>query len=322
MKKMSTILVVCALMFGLGFMGLNVTSCGSNSPTVTDDGDDAAKVAATTMGSAVPSEVVISSPTAELSEATLSLTKEVIAAEPGSDYMTKKQEFVALVAGEGECTFTLGIPTITPPDCYGPTVSYENHPDGGGGPNNKFPPYDLGFWNETEGDEACSAAKTNDVVSNIAARVDNMIKIMGAMACAGNKAGVDLPGVGEELDLTSTIADQVSVTGLAVSSAILERLADSDTNEVYRSTLSVATTIDENVETNTLVLTHIKTSEDGSTYQGKLRFKMSDEDGNCEVDMGQEGDPTPPDGMSYAGTILYEKSSAELLKYEVKCLCT
>lgn len=310
---------------------LALASCGSSSSTTPAD---STVTTDTTTSKAVPDDVVISSPTASTTASNASISTSLVKGEPlppppgakpgdptGEDFRAKKESMENLISASGECGFTLQIPTITPAACYGPVISYSGHPDstGGPGPNDGpsggLPPGDTGIWSALEGSEACSAAKMNELIDKVAARVDNIVKIFGTMACAGKKGDVVLPAVGEQVDMTSVMGSNMSVSGLSIGSAILERLANDDSgNEVYRSQITARMGFSGGTNDSTLVLKHIPTAADNSTYKGKMSFTMhstSEIGNNCS---GVQGETS---GGTLAGVILYEKASATSMKYEI-----
>lgn len=325
--------------FCLTLGAVALMSCGSAATSSGDGTSDSGGSAATTstddsVSSAMPADVVLSSPTASSSASSnLAVGKAVRKAAgdaTGEDFAAKKEALQALLDGEGECSFTFSFPDTSPPDCYGPDLVYANHPeasikdsdvtngdsgftdtDGDGG----LPTGDLGFWNATEGTEACAAAKMNQLIAKAASKVDNMVSLFGVMACAGKKAGLDLPAVGASINLAEALAANATVTGLTVSAATLARLSDDSAgNAVYRSSLEVSIVANvggqEATQTGELTLTHVVTAADESTYRGKLSFALH----NSTFLVG--GCSQAQTGSTSAGVISYEKVSATVLRQE------
>lgn len=305
----------------LGVLLCSFVACGSSSSSDSADAE-------TSTAKAVPSDVVLSSPTSSTAADSSIFVKtfkslfKAVGDADSDDYTAKREALQELISAAGECSFTLDIPTVPPPECYGPKINYTGHinsgnidldTDDGSDPEDddgKLPVGDTGIWNETEGEEACAAAKMNQLVNSVAAKVDNAIKLFGAMACAGKKAGLDLPAVGAEVDLTAAMEEHLDVELLTVDSATLERLADdAEGNEVYQSTVTFTMSLPGNTKTSTIILKHIPTADDNSTYQGKLSITLENavrDGGNC-----------PEGGSVDGGTILYAKSSDTDVKYEV-----
>lgn len=308
-----------------------IVSCGGDSNLAeTEDNDDEniedtddddlisdteGDVESSVMGATIPTDVVISSPTAELSEVAASIiaknvdiTKADTEFTVASDYITKKLSFLSLASGENDCVFEWTESDLTEPSCYGPAINYQDHPDSvDGQEDGGMPQHDLGLWNEDEGSMACAAAQTNYLVNVVASKLDNMMFLQGAIACAGNKAILELPEVGASKDLLTEMSDYMDVTGVNITSATLERLADSETYPVYQTTVNSST----DTSTSEYNLKHIKTSEDNSTYKGKLSYKISYPDGDCESEMVDDT------SLTVAGTVLYEKKSEELVILEM-----
>ncbi|PIR25080.1 MAG: hypothetical protein COX62_02470 [Deltaproteobacteria bacterium CG_4_10_14_0_2_um_filter_43_8] len=317
-------LVLLMSIFSFSF---HLSSCGSsgNSGTTAD----------TTTSAVVPADVVVSSPTASTSvSASLGVkTLKAVGDAATEDYDAKKTALQNLISGDNDCAFTLQIPSVSSPSCYGPPVNFNGHlnssaidgdtnDDGQADDDGALPSGDTGIWNTTQGvSEACAAAKMNELVQKVSANVDNMINIAAVMACSGKKAGTTLPTIGATVDLASTVESQSTVSGLTVSSATLARKANVDANSdgttdpVYVSTLGVSMDFGGaiGVRTGTITLKHIPTTSDNSTYKGKLSFSMaksSEDGGNCAGTAGTES------GAVNAGTILYEKTSGTSLTYE------
>ena len=252
--------------------------------------------------------MVISSPTASTA-ANSSISVGKASLKPGdpagSDGVSKREALAALISTANECTFTLNMPTVNEPDCYGPRVNYAGHP-GGTPSSGKLPVGDTGIWNPTEGaTEACAAAQMNALVDKVARKVDNMISMFGSMACLGRKAGISLPAIGSSIDLKDEMAAHAAIDGLTINAATLERLADEGTYSAFKSIITSVMSIGSEDITGTVTLKHIPTSSDNSTYKGKAKVKMSMDSVD---DCGGAG--------VMAGTILYEKTSTSSVVYE------
>lgn len=287
-----------------------IAACGSSGSSGSSTSTSSSGVS-----DAVPSDVVIASPTASTSgSSNIAVSKGVHKAlsgdTTGETYEDKKAAAEALQAGTGECGFTPSLDLPTPPVCYGPNIAYTNHPDAGGQqnqPNGSLPRNDTGFWNLTEGSEACAAAQMNYLINSVSTRVDMMLNMFNNMVCVGKKDGLALPIVGATTDFKSSLGSKSTMTGITVNTATIERLADdSDGNAVYKSTVSVTI----GTRTGTAILKHIKTGTD--TYKGKLSMTMSNETAmdsfNCQGAAA---------GSVNAGVVNYIKSSATSVVYEM-----
>lgn len=289
---------------------LMLAACGSSggSSTSSTTSTDTSSVS-----NAVPTDVVIASPTASTSgSSNLAVGKGVHKALAGdttaNTYEDKKAAAEALHAGTGDCGFTPSLDLPAPPACYGPQVNYTNHPDGSP-TTGSLPVKDTGFWNLTEGSssEACAAAQMNYLINSVSTRVDMMLNMFNNMVCVGKKDGLTLPAIGATTDFKSSLNSKSTMTGVTVNTATIERLAnDSDGNAVYKSTVSVTI----GTHTGTAILKHIKTGTD--TYKGKLSMTMSNE---TAMDVGNCSGAAA--GSVNAGVVSYVKSSATSVVYEL-----
>lgn len=299
-----------------------LAACGSSS-SGSSESNSGGDTAAMSTASAIPSDIVLSSPTETVTAANSSLSKALVKGDaPPEDgrkrgdpldhsYMQKKEALHDLMSGDGDCSFTMSMPEAPPPECYGPVVNATNHPEGAA--QYGYPPGDLGFWNSTEdGTEACAAAKMNQLVRNVASKVDNMINTLGVAACAANKAEVALPAVGATLDLTTMANEQADVEGLTFTQASIQRLADTPEGyAVYVSTVAMTMVFPDGTASGEIILKHIPTVSDGSTYKGKLSMRMGFSSANFVQDC-----PAGSTGTTMAGVIQYEKAAANDLKYQ------
>lgn len=320
-RRLSGLLVLALL----AACGSSSDSSSSSTTTTTD----------TTTKAAVPGDVVLSSPTASTASSS-SLNVKAVGDAATSDYAARRTAFQSLSSGDNACAFTPQIKTVSSPRCYGPNLNYNGHPgasvadaDTTDTPNvedddGQMPSGDLGLWGLTESStgEGCAAAKMNELVDKVASTVDNVVNMFGVMACAGKKAGIALPAVGATVDLTAAMNTHMVAPGITISAATLTRNADTDANgdgtadRVFVSTMTATFGFGgaTGTRTGTMTLKHIPTTGDNSTYKGKLSMKMSKDtrDGsNCGELAGVEA------GAVDAGTILYEKTSASSVVYQV-----
>lgn len=86
--------------------------------------------------------------------------------------------------------------------CFGPTLSYTNHPDGGSG---MLPSGDLGIWLETDSatGDACAAAQLNARMDGASNRTNNALMTVAAMLRAAISSGAGLPGAGGSINIVA-----------------------------------------------------------------------------------------------------------------------
>lgn len=287
---------------------LILAACGSS-------GSSGSSTSSTTssVSDAVPSDVVLASPTASTSgssslSAGKSVDKVLAGDATGQTYEEKKAAAEALHAGTGECGFTPSLTIPTPPECYGPEIDTANHADGTF-TQRYLPIRDVGFWNQNEGTQACAAAQMNFLIDAVSTRVDTMINMFNNMVCVGKKAGLALPAVGATTDFKTALGEKSTINGITVNTATIERLADdSDGNPVYKSTVNVTI----GTRTATAILKHIKTGT--GTYKGKLSMTMTND---SAMSMGGGNNCGSSTGTVNAGVVSYVKSSATSVVYEM-----
>lgn len=332
MKRFSGIFILCLLVVG----------CGGSSSSEEDTSTTSSSALAVTF----PSDLALASPTASSSaSASLNALKKVEASEleADADYLTKKAAIEDLLSGEAttveDCAFTLNLLTNTNnASCYGPTITYTNHPnattkdsnttdaDAANSPNDtdgdgSLPGGDTGIWRSTvDGTtEACAAGQANAKISGIATQVDSAMLAMASMICIADVSGLALPAEGASLDLTTQVASGFSTNdvGLTVTSATLARDDDdADGNAVYLANLvGTGTTAAGSAQTVAVRLKHIPTTADNSTYKGKLSFTVSTDDGTKPGNCSQMG--VTVTGQTDAVSIGYEKTSTSSLTYEL-----
>ncbi len=268
---------------------------------------------ATDLGTTFPLGLAISSPTSQ-SAASLAVNAAGIGKfEVDSDLPAeeKAEELETLLSGS-TCSITVTLGSATNTACYGPSVTYANHPNGY--PN--APSGDLGIWDHSSSDgEACAASQLNSRMSGVTTFVDAGMFAMAGLICKAQTLGLALPDAGESLDLTSSMAGLVTInaTALSVTTATLARSAtDSGSNPVYVTTLEGTA----GTKTYSIRLKHIPTDADNVTYSGKLSVSIATDSGtksgNCNSITGSTT------GSTDATSILYSKSSATAAVYELR----
>lgn len=305
--------------FSSFLLAIFLLHCGGSSSTTTTTTTTASAVSST-----VPSDVVISSPTAVATTTTTSISAAMsprafaLAGDPENDqYEAKKEALQELITGEGECAFTLTIGDPNRPACYGPSVDYQGHPSGGG--SGQLPGGDVGIWSKNENvegsEQACAAAQANYLVESVANRVDSMISMVGSAACAGKKADITLPATDDAvIDLKTNLEEFVDVEGLTFNTATLDRLADVDGNAQYQTKINATIdTGDGKVATGEITVTHIPLDSTNTTYKGKMSMLFDD----ANVNSFNCGEEFASEGTTFAGTILYNKSSETNVVYEM-----
>lgn len=311
-KQWTVFNLFCSLMF------LLLQGCSSSSSSSSSSDTNG-------LSDTFPNDFAIASPFSSSSNSDSSrlvvkeLSKSKVQSATATDlenFSDKVERIDSLINADSidECTFNFNLfgGGITSPECYGPTLSYTDHPDASGGPDDgQLPSGDLGIWSENEGDQACLAAKMNELISKVEERIDFSVNIFAWLLCVAGVQGKDtLPAVNGSTDLTTEVNNATSETGIGFdfSSATITRLDnDANGNAQYESSLSVTVTDSEKSLDMSLNMRHVPIDED--QYKGRIWTTMSgvfDIGGNCNA---------PANAQSLIATSIgYERDSDTELK--------
>jgi len=171
------------------------------------------------------------------------------------------------------------VKSATPPNCFGPAIEYQGHPDGT--PlTGSFSQGALSNWsNFTPAKEACAAAQFNYKLTEIRYVADLGFDGIKLIFCAANliegRAKVSLPfAENDESDLTASINDLLidQKIGGVIDSMTITRLADLDSNEVYETNFLMTRDDGSVIDAK---LRHIKVEQNNSLYKGKLSVSVT-----------------------------------------------
>lgn len=318
---------------------VTLVSCASDSADEAGGDPDCGSCADTdnAFSVAFPSALVIASPTAQTQTDANALVRAATVA-PSATFEEKLEALESILSGTTieDCDFAFDIGTNTEnAACYGPTLTYANHPDHAdpdaddedndteGDPNDSdgdgtLPGGDLGIWRENEADstEACAAAQLNQVVERAASQIDSVVYAMASILCIANVNELEVPEDGTTLDMTSEVAEGFTANevDLEVDNATLAR-EDSDSTSTYTSTLSGTGTDDFGNEVAVNCRLKHRDDANGVTYAGKLSCTVAvaedTKPGNCN-----SGEVTET-GYTDALSISYQKNSETIFTAEV-----
>ncbi len=256
-------------------------------------------------------------PTAEVSDAfptTLAVSSpfELVSSGAGvkssakaftSGYSSITSEISAILSGTSiaSCTFDpqsfLAKPSRA--ECYGPTMDYEDHPDGTTPNSGELPSGDMGIWNETESTgEACAAAELNSQMEGVSFQTAAAMTSVASMVCTANVNGSWPPAAGASIDLT-TLATPISAVNVVFNTATIT-LDSTGTIWVYDLDFvytdpSTSTPHDISVQ-----LSHEDTSTGG---RGRFTYVADDSftGGNCSSS-----------DVTLNGSLVYDTSGTEV----------
>lgn len=232
-----------------------------------------------------------------------------------------------------ECFYSEQRSMANTPNCYGPALAYNKHPDDtnktdwgtdfeatgrtfiGGG--------DLGIWDaETESGEACIAATMNGAIGAISSKVNNAIGYVAMVTCIARvQDGKLLPKSGEELDLGEYLSKVSEIADNNFSATLktfkMKNMSEEGADEsTFETTMSYV--VDDPMQPNQgtrkvqLTLSHTGSRSLSSAYNGYLKITESPEtlDESLKCGQGEKAD------NKLATSVHYKKNSDGLITYE------
>lgn len=290
-------------------------SCGGSSAL------PQTSIPAPSLTSAYPSDLAVASPYAsDSTSSSLSLVKQInktLLDNPGATYQEKKAAFSSIIEATSVdgCAFNLNLNfSEDRAACYGPEIEYTNHPDTLFGQNGagRLPHGDLGLWDELSDDgNACAASQMNALFSNVSGQVDSALGLFASTLCVASNNDIGLPDENTTTDLTTLIKNTFSSLSidLTIENASMTRNANNANGKaVYEMEISGKDTANNTVSFS---LQHIPLDDDNETYQGKLAFSIANSNPGFTINCGLTS------GSTSAASILYEKTSATSLTYQL-----
>ena len=304
-------LVLVLFLAGLVSFGCKKNSTSSSVETTTTTTISAASAAVTSQ--TLPADLAISSSTETTAASSANISYAIGDGGGKQDHDAKKERMKGVMDAKDKTGCyavmqNIGSPPNSP-TCYGPSVNYIDHPDSTGGTTDgQLPSGDLGLWTSTEGTtgQACAAAKLNQLVSDAAQRIDMALGATAAMLCIAKQEGKELPAIGEEVDMASTMtadADVASKGGMTVSAAKLTRSADTAEGKAsYTSNITFSVTPPGRSESETISvsLKHVPLDDTNATYQGIITVVKTGKGGTVQAP------PAPPKAGNIIATVTPE----------------
>lgn len=265
----------------------------------------------TAFSEAHPSAFAIASPTASASrDARLSTIN------PSASRAVKRGILDALFAATAlpECAVKIQLMNAGNANCYGPSMTYADHPNVATPNTGSLPGGDTGIWEAADGSgQACTAAQLNSRLNGTASYADAALFATASMLCAARASAMAPPAAGASLDVTSAMTGLVTINAsvISITSATLARDADTaDGFPVYVSNL-VGTS---GTTTYSIRMKHVRTAPLNATYRGKATITVAANDAtkpqNCSA-----GTAT---GHVIATSVEYEKTSATAEKFVLR----
>jgi hypothetical protein len=287
-------------MLAVGAIALNGCSSDSSS-SASGSGTDTGIAAS--VSDAYPSSLAVASPFETMTTGGASV-KGV--AKAGSsfttayDYMISTVSSVLSGSSGSLCTFDPQMFLAKPGhvDCYGPTLNYEDHPDGTIPNSGQLPSGDLGIWTETESStgEACAAAELNSQMEGVSYQALASMTSVASLVCNAYVNGVWPPAAGSTIDLMDpSLTTPLSVERVSFNTA---KITLDSTGAVWVYDLDFDYTDTASAVHNIVV----QLSHEGGTGGGKGRFTYIVGDtftgGNC-----------PTSDVTVNGSLVYDATS-------------
>lgn len=191
-------------------------------------------------------------------------------------------------------------------DCYGPSISYENHPDGIP-EDGTLPGGDLGLWFETNTEgNACVVAQLNSRMQGMELQFHEALVVAATLIGVADNAGV-LPAAGSSSDVTAELA--AAWTTVTVSNASLALAADGTWS--YSVTFTYVSPTTSKSYTTTVRLSHTPGAT-ADQYSGLLSFQS---DGDDE-DFG--GMNCGSIERTLNGSLAYERTASTTMNTQVR----
>lgn len=162
--------------------------------------------------------------------------------------------------------------------CFGPTLSYTNHPDGGSG---TLPSGDLGIWLETDSatGDACAAAQLNARMDGASSRANTALMTVAAMLRAAISSGTGLPGAGSNIDVLASM----NALGIASTTFTKALIALDSSGKIWTYTLELTFTDASGASHNIAIKLDHTPGSSPTTYAGIMTLSATNtfNGGNC-----------------------------------------
>jgi len=269
---------------------------GSSSLTTTSTSIDSS--------TAFPGGLAVASPTSvDASASSPSLIRAVTATPSYSGYVQATEQLSGILAGSVTVTTAFDkenfLTTATNANCFGPSLSYSNHPDGAPTAGT-LPTGDLGLWTDTDtpSGNACAPAEIDSRVKGVSNRTNQALITLAALIKAAKDTSTAAPTAGTSINLTTALNTTLAGEGITVSSATLALSSDSATwSYVVQMSFTGA---DTNAHSVNISMQH-SPGASSNVYEGLVTYRVDDDwnAGHCAT-----GDRT------YNGTVYYHRASS------------
>lgn len=277
---------------------LTLTACGGEAGTRVGNPPSTSE--------SFPSELAVASPT-ESEEGESNLVRDL--SSSSRSFATRdalEDEVAAILAGDAieDCDFDPDglIREGADAGCYGPEVTFQNHPDGTLPNAGTLPPGDVGMWNEEdEGGEACAAAQLNGRMAGVSGKLHAALSGLASMICVMKVGNIDFAAQGTDLTLTEQMADMSAATGM--DNTFEEAVIRYDTTDAGDTEYSYRLVFNHDIGPEnaavTVLLTHTPALAGDGSYQGVLSYHFTQANQTVEDCSAEDS--------TMAGSLVYQK---------------
>jgi len=206
--------------------------------------------------------------------------------------------------------------------CFGPSISYTDHPDGGSG---SMPGGDLGIWNHSFMGEACAAAKLNSLVHDVSGLVGSAMGMAASLACHAHFDGRDADiGEGESHDLADLYHGKVGEhsSALTIEKAIIQHEGTHSDHPIISSIFEISIGGEHGGALDGgKIGVRVSHGEKDDGFFGKINISIIHADGfhqfgtSC-TSAGQVEGERGPKKLAYS--VLYKKSDSGTIQYRMR----
>ncbi|MBD3670170.1 MAG: hypothetical protein HUJ29_05290 [Gammaproteobacteria bacterium] len=259
-------------LFLLGAMVFLLAAC---NPPAGSDSDTAG---------AFPSGLSVASPTAYQASAGGIASRAV--GGYASEYEVEVAEIDALLSATStsSCGFEPAefLSSAVNAACYGPSIAYQNHPDGAdaAGSPPTLPGGDVGMWLEADATSgnACAADQLDSRLTGISRRASASLKGLASMVCVALASGETLPAAGGSLDLLTQM-NALGVTDTSFTTATLTHSTDSSGDDVYAYSLAFNYTPGSSDYDIGVAMSHTPNGSTSGLFKGRMTYHVNNDAG-------------------------------------------
>ncbi len=157
--------------------------------------------------------------------------------------------------------------------CYGPVITYQNHPDGADQVPPQLPSGDVGIWTTSDATtgHACAPAQLDARMNTITERTNTALMTLASMINVASGAGKSLPSAGSSLSLTAEMNSALGAAGLTFTTATISQSGTGVWTYLVQFTFTDGSSLSHNAE---IKMTHTPGAS-RAQYDGLLTYAVT-----------------------------------------------